>query len=351
MKNSNVELAAMLLVGCFCVKDRELSNEIDFEVHFAPNLLSAIYTAGELGYGRNPLLKYVDITAADRLLLQRSGNLIGFVDGDMGELIFPTYFLPCYLEVASAAQYNLYVVALKEAMQANRFDSFLKRYPVDFTDIFINGNRHFFFQCEADWKLHTEPLLPAYFKVLDVFTRYAAQYESSIWPADRQYLQQQACSFAGYIQQYHIVGGWEQLLGYPILGNHHIYLCRYNNIWADAASVCFYQNQLDGSGYQNMVVDIVSHEVGAHLLYREAWLGEELQQVREQHPEVLYAAYESLVMFYNQKVLDRRLTYDLDYYHGKEFLNIYDLLSNLQLSVVDMLRNAVEQMAPLWNLS
>ncbi|WP_156121643.1 hypothetical protein [Alistipes sp. ZOR0009] len=351
MKNSSVELAALLVTGCFCFKNRALPSGITFEVLFVPNFEAAIYTAGELGGSRNPRLRYVSMTASDRLLLQQASDLIGLSAEEFGVFAFPTYFLPCYLGISSAREYLSFIEALKQAMQSGCFDSFLQRYPVDFTDMFMRCHQRFFFQSREDWRQHTAPLLADYFAVLDVFSRYIAEYEQQIWPEHRRMLERRASALSHRFLSGGILTRWEHLLNRSVDGCLQFYLCRYNSYWLDATSVSFYQNVLDGEGDDNLVLEYVSHQVGAQLLHAAAWLGEELQQVREQHPEVFYAAYESLVMFFNQKVLDRGLTYDLDYYQGDEFVSLYNQIWYPQLSEVDMLRYAVEQMAPRWNLS
>lgn len=349
MKKIGLTLEILLLVVCLSFKNSALSNKVCFEVHFAPNFVSSIYSVGEVGFGKDPQLKYVDMTPSDKEVLQQSADLIRFGNGKSGAFVFATYFLPCYLDISTASEYAVFVADLKQALLANDFAPFLKRYPVDFTDVFMASKRSFFSQSSTDWEKKTKPLLERYFKVLDIFVKYAAPYESQFWPEDRSKLQERANHFNAYFEKENLIGKWEQLLGVPFGRDYRIYLCRHNSYGPDANSICFDRNIFNGFKYENMVVDFVSHEVGTHMLYKAAWLDDDLKVQRKENYEVFYAAFESLAMFYNAKILGKHLSYDMEYFRGAEFTEIYNNIYHPKMSTQELLRCGVEQMAPKWN--
>lgn len=324
------------------------SNKVRFEVHFAPNVISSIYSVGEIGFQKAPDLTYVDISASDKETLQQERKLIEFGNGDSGHFTFPAYFLPCYLDVSSAEEYKEYVSALKKALLANNFDEFLKRYPVNFKDVFMKENRSFFTQSKGDWEKYTKPSLEKFFKVLDIFAKYAAEYEQRFWNEDKRLLLEKASYFNAYFEKQDIIGKWEQLLGKSFNGDYRIYLCRHNSYGPDANSICFDRNIFCAFKYENRVIDFVSHEVGTHLFFEEAFLNDSLKKLRKDNYRVFYAAFESLAMFLNGKVMEKNVSYSLDNFRAKEFGEIYAKVYQPNISVEAMIREGVAQMSPRW---
>lgn len=324
------------------------SNKVRFEVHFAPNFISSIYSVGEIGFKKAPGLTYVDISTSDKETLQQERKLIEFGNGDSGHFTFPAYFLPCYLNVNSADEYKEYVSALKKALLANNFDQFLKRYPVNFEDVFMKENLSFFTQSKRDWETYTKPRLEQFFKVVDIFAKYASEYEQRFWNEDKHVLLEKANYFNAYFEKQDIIGKWEQLLGKNFNGDYRIYLCLHNSYGPDANSICFDRNIFCAMKYENRVIDFVSHEVGTHLFFEEAFLNDGLKNLRKDNYRVFYAAFESLAMFLNGKIMGKPVSYSLDNFRAKEFGEIYAKVYQPNVTVEAMIHEGVAQMSCRW---
>lgn len=343
-------LLLLLLAAPQLSKASTSANKVRFEVHFAPNFISSIYSVGEIGFLKSPELMYVDMSAADKKTLQKARELFEFGNGKCGRFTFPVYFLPCYYDISSAAEYKAYVSELKKALRTNSYKEFLKRYPVNFDDVFMKGESSFFNQSQKIWEKQTQPKLDELFEVLDIFAKYASEYEQRFWKDDKRSLEKKADFFNQYFEKEDIIGRWEQLLNKSFNGDYHIYLCRHNSYGPDANSICFDRNIFCAYKYENRVIDFVSHEVATHLFYEEAFLSDSLASLREQNEEVFYAATESLAMFLNGKLLGKKLSYEMKNFRGAEFCEIYEKAyqSNSTVSVEALLREGVSQMIPRW---
>lgn len=328
---------------------RASASRVVFEVHFAPNFISSIYSVGEVGFKRNPQLKYVNMSDSDRVFLQQNRQLFEFGDGQSGTFTFTTFFLPCYLNIGSAEEYARYSSTLKQALLKNDFKDFLVSYPINFSDVFLKNERVFFYLDSAKWEKYIKPNLELYFRVLDIFTKYAQEYEQLFWEEDRRLLEERADHFNACFNEWDVIGKWEKLLSKSFGSDYHISLCRHNSYGPDANSICFDCNVFNGFKKEEMVVDFVSHEVGTHLFYAEAMLNDSLKPVRDRHPQVFYAAFESLAMFYNRMVLCKPLSYSMKNFKGEAFGEVYKKIYHPEISVEEMLRQGVEQIVPGWD--
>jgi len=319
-------------------------SKVRFQAHFSSNYIASIYSLAEVVFGCDTLLRYVKMDSVDMQTLKKGRYLFQFGNGLSGELTYPTFFLPSYLGISSAKEYVAFVDDLKKGLQQNDFTAFLKKYPVDFSDKFLAGKRQFFARSNEEWSREVRPKLDEYFRVLNVFVKYAYEYERRFWKEDRRILQARADVLNQKFADEDIIARWEKLLGMRFNGDYHISLCRYNGDGPDANSLSFDRNLFYAGSDDGYLFDFISHEVGTHLLYEDAFSTDELKVLRDTHERPFYAGFETLAMFYNQQLLGRKLCYNLDFFKGNEYGAIYKNAYHQGIRAAELLRIGVELM-------
>ena len=171
---------------------------------------------------------------------------------------------------------------------------------------------------DEEWEKIVKPLMPEFRKVAQIFIDNIDGYEP-IWRQVEPVLRERAERWNDKFDKSNIVQDWERITGKTFMKDrYYIILCYANKNGPNANSLSYDMNVFYYGSSDGYIRDLVSHEVGTHLL------SELLFKLREFDP-VRYAALECLAMFYNLKVLkSERLSYTLSQFQCDKFLPLYD---------------------------
>ncbi len=116
------------------------------------------------------------------------------------------------------------------------------------------------------------------------------------------------------------------------------YACKYGpnaNTLSYDKNVFYYDYDLDHT------IQFISHETGTHILFQEYL---ELYHTHAYNPGDLYAAYESLLMWCNHKVLNTdTLSYGLPQFHDNYYHEIFDSHYTTGVSPLYLLKEALKK--------
>lgn len=195
--------------------------------------------------------------------------------------------------------------------------------------------------------IHTiKPLESIFNRIGEIYINNFYTYYNVIWPILSEKSQQLNEKIEnGLIER------WETVTGYKFLKDRYYVVLFYagkqgpswNNLSFDKNSV-FYNDE------EECMLDMISHELGIHVLLPH--LGELFNKYQQEisridvpdvYGNVAYNAFESLATFYNRKVLNRGTH---DFYEGHDmdkFLAIYSELYDDNLDPLNMYNEGVKR--------
>jgi hypothetical protein len=317
------------------------------------NYIVHMYTLADAGFhDENYIAKYGNfLTKADREFLRNNASLFSFSQQDRGPFAFALYFVPAQFNFKSRTDYKEYFNAWNKAIKTKSFK------PLEvYSDSGITEYQSLFAMNEKAWQENVLSLQPAFQRLGEIFTNNFEKYQKVIWPEVRPILAKKSCEINQQLLKLDIIPSWEKLTGYSLGDNSYcislFYAGRYGPSFNDTSSTkntAFYD--LD----QKHFIDMISHEVGIHILFTH--INKLVFQYQQEIPKienpyiygnVSYMASESLAAFYNQKVLKRN-AYDVYCINDPlAFAEIYERLYNQGLPPDEIYRQGVLEYISHW---
>ncbi len=291
-----------------------------FTYDFASNYILHVFAVARISYDSEYSNRYRQtMQTRDLEYLESHRYLLEFGPGRAGPLVPFSFFLPAYLGLRGMDDFERYYRLLISSMEVNDFSDFLREYHLDWEDPFLSANYKYLMleMSSREWEETIKPLIPRLKEVGKIFTRNIEGY-SEVWEYVKPILRGRAEVLGRRLDKQDIIGEWEKATGRVFLRDrYYILLCYANKNGPNAISLSYDKNIFYYGSPDEYIRDLVSHEVGTHILFT-LLNSEGLDQEG-------YAAFECLAAFLNLKILGKRsLSYSLSRFNCRKFLPIYE---------------------------
>lgn len=311
-----------------------------FTIRQGPNFLWHMLAVSRIGYDSEYADRFSETVSPGAVnTLRQCDSRLRFGNGNSGSLTGLFTSLPSWLRLETRADFVRYFEIVDRCFQEGSFGFLTTEYPAaDWADPFFRhlpGSR---FPQDPEDEASLRELRAAY---LDSFDAYA----SLVWPEARTAMVARTEELTAWYGARDYVSAWEKELTLVFAAPRFEFtLCYSNANGPDYNSLGYSSNLIYYGKPLAATWQFVSHEIGAHLM-------NELQsKARDEgalRPDCLYRAYESLVMFYNSRLLaPDKLEYDLppSFYH-RRLLALYSDLCREDLTSPILLRRGAEFLA------
>lgn len=302
----------------------EIEKPVVIRTSFAANYLWHLMAVAQISYSSEYATDYIHTVKPDDLkFLQEHADYIAFRDGNTGPFTWLLIFLPSYLELTDKAAFEEYFSLVTEGLTTLNFSALKQRYQqANWQDPFVEIASGIFYLSE-EYKEQVSQIMPVFEKFTKVITNNLDTYHTLVWEKAQSSMQSKKDILSAYFSKNDIIGKWEKKMGIPFEADRYdiilCYACKYG---PNANTLSYYKNVFYYGYDLDHTIQFISHETGTHILF-QAYL--ELYHTQEYDPGELYAAYESLLMWYNQKVLNTdTLSYGLPQFHDSYYHEIYD---------------------------
>jgi len=311
-------------MGCQGSKgNNSLSHKrIVFTYSYASNYTLHIFAVAKISYNSEYADLYRSIVRSQDLeYLESHKYLLEFGNGREGPFTGFCFFLPAYLDLKTKDDFVSYYRLLINSLEKHDFSPFLQRYSLDWRDPFLSAYYRIFMLeiSDEEWVKAVKPLIPEFKKVAQIFIENIDGYKP-VWRKVEPVLKERAEKLNRCFGKSDIIREWERITGKTFLKDkYYILLCYANENGPNANSLSYDKNVFYYGSSDDYIRDLVSHEVGTHLLFT-------LLSPEEGFDPTRYAALECLAMFFNRKVLgSKRLSYSLPpHFRCDKFLSLYD---------------------------
>ncbi|XMB86780.1 hypothetical protein RJG79_03025 [Mycoplasmatota bacterium WC44] len=301
-------------------------SKIHVSVNKTVNYIFHLQAVAKINYNNDYSEKYKNtVSEHDLLILQDSYEELTFGNGYAGIYVNLFIFSPCYI-INNSDELKIYFNLLKQAVEQNEYQVFYNKFKSHFDKL---ENWGFTVQGLRDniVKLNEKHKINA-MKLADVFINNYERYEP-VWVSEKAKIKEKAKILNVMICKLDFIKKWEKYTNLKFkLTPYHIILCSSISDGSNANSLGYDKNVFCSYGDNEEIIHFISHEVGTHILVDELvnlWSSLGDTSSDENTPSFLYAAYENLIQYYNQKVLsDYDLKYTLgDNYNSDKFHEIY----------------------------
>lgn len=293
------------------------AKSVTFSTRLGPNFLWHVLAVAKIGYESDYAERYRHTLPPRSLeILRANAAMLRFGNGSSGAMTGFFAFLPAWLHLESKSDFVDYFARALQSLQEGSFAALIGEFPdVDWTD---RGWAHL-----SGLRFRPDPEGDSIFAALS--DAYLAAYDSFVdivWPEASIAMLPRCHELNEWFESHDYVAAWERELGIPFaVPSYEIVLCYSNLNGPDYNSLGYSGNLFYYDKPFERTWQFASHEIGTHLLFdvladASARLGVE--------PSALHRPFESLAMFYNQRVLGTmNLAYDLPTCNGTAFLSFY----------------------------
>lgn len=321
----------------------DIEKPIVIRTSFAANYLWHLMAVAQISYTSEYATDYMHTVQPDDLeFLQEHATYIAFRDGNTGPFTWLLIFLPSYLELTDKAAFEEYFSLVTQGLATLNFSALKQRYQqANWQDPFVEIASGIFYVSE-EYKERVSQVMPVFEKFTKVITNNLETYHTLVWQKAQSSMQSTKDTLSAYFSQNDIIGNWEKKMGTSFEADRYdiilCYACKYGpnaNTLSYDKNVFYYDYELDHT------TQFISHETGTHILFHEYL---ELYHTQEYDSVDLYAAYESLLMWYNHKVLNTdTLSYRLSQFHDTYYHEIYDRHYTPGVSPLYLLEKALKK--------
>ncbi len=323
-----------------------MEKKIIIKTEFGANYVWHILAVSKTGYNSEYADIYKDsIFPEDLEFLEKNKKLIKFGEGESGVLTGIIVFLPAFLNLKNEKEFKEYYFFVKKSLKEKNWEYFIKRYERRLKD-FMNFLKNSF---DESFPLKViGKYLGKIEKFEEIFLRNLGNYKR-LWKGIKPELEEKAKNLNRYFKDKNLIHKWEKITGLKFESNKfEVILCYSNKNGPDANSLSYSKVIFYYAKPKKWMKDFISHEVGTHILIRV--LREFSPKSREEWKR-LFFAYEVLSMFYNKKVLRKKLIYSLSNFEEKKFLSLYNRIYHKNSSPFDLLKSAFSKISFLSEVS
>jgi hypothetical protein len=314
-------------------------------VEEGPNYIFHLMAVARNGFNSDYAETYKDAVPSDDIaFLTQKRELLSFGAGSGGELVDIIIFLPSYFNLETEDSLRDYFRLLESALDSGDFRLFFQKYGshLEKLKLWLFFEEEFYGKWQ-EYLISKNKFRQDIAQIRSLVLRNHSVYDKRVWPVEREKLIVIAREINDYFGSDDYISRWETLTGETFKFNEYqIVLCSAikNGPNADSLGydrvVFYHDNPFDKT------VQFICHEIGTHILIS---LLREIYNRDKFDPALVYAAFETLAMYYNTIVLRKdNLAYNLPDFHEKEFLSIYrDLChKNPRIGPRDLLINGIE---------
>jgi hypothetical protein len=309
-----------------------------FTTRLVPNFLWHMLAVAKIGYDSDYSDKWRHtISEQDLLLLQSHRPLLKFGEGSGGALSAFFAMLPAWLPLETQSDLRNYFTALDRTLQARSLQPIADSFPqADWTDRFLREDL-----AHWDFPDDTSFLRSASSDIASMYLRHFDRYLTDIWPTALPSLESRARQLQEHFDRTDYIAAWENLLGLTFASpQYEMVVCFANKTGPDfnslgySGNLCYYDKPFDKTW------QFVSHEIGTHLMIDSLF---RLSAEPGIDFRKLYAAFETLAMFFNRRLLKvDQLAYQIPQFDDTRHLELYDRIYRDGISPDQMLRMALE---------
>lgn len=309
-----------------------------FSLRPVPNFLWHMLAVGKIGYNSEyaELWRHT-VSEADLALLDSHRALLKFGEGEGGALAAFFAMLPAWLPINTLGELRIYFEALDRTLEKRSLRPISEAFPqADWKDRMLAEDL-----VSMDFPSNVEELRVISRELGAVYLQCFGRYESEVWPVAVEAMRGRASELTLHFTRRDFIAEWEQMLGLGFAARQYeIVLCYANKNGPDYNSIgycgnlCYYDKPFDRTW------QFVSHEVGTHLMIDTL-----LKLAKEPNVNFrkLYAAFETLAMFFNRRLLGvAELAYNIPQFDDRRHLELYSRIYNDQMSPEQMIRAALK---------
>lgn len=311
---------------------------VTFSTRLIPNFLWHMLAMGKVGYNSEYTEKFHS-TIANRAyeLLDQHRALLKFGEGEGGELAAFFTMFPAFLPLSTREDLAAYFAALDRALLTKSLDPLIGAFPrANWSDHLLSHDiKTYQFSSNSNQLAATaRDLGEAYLNCVEA-------YQAEVWPIALSALQQRAGELTEHFCQRDYIAQWEDLLGMSFAAPlYDITLCYANKNGPDYNSLGYGGNLIYYDKPLEKTYQFISHEIGTHLMI-DTFL--KLSQEPGIDFRRLYAAYETLAMFFNRQLLAiSELAYQIPQFDDKRHLKKYEQVYQPGKSPEEMIRSVLE---------
>lgn len=323
----------------------EGGKQVYIGVELGVNYVAHIYTLAGAGFrDEDYIKKYGDaIPPEDREYLQNHSQYMSFAEFDHATFAMQLFFVPSYFNLKTRRDFEEYFQAWKEATE--------KKSPLPlekYRSYFYDYNE--MFKADKDeWDKILE-VVPIFDRIGEIYMNNIEHYSKNIWPEIEPKLLKKSQELNEKIED-GLVEKWESVTGYKFKKDKYCVVLFY----AGADGPSFNNLSLDkNTAYYGLdeqyMLDMISHELGIHILLPHLW--DLVEKYRKEIPRInvpniygniSYMALESLASFYNKKVLPGETMDTFSHLDFDKFYNIYSQLYAANLEPRNMYKEGVKR--------
>jgi hypothetical protein len=309
-----------------------------FTLRLVPNFLWHMLAVGKIGYDSDYAEWWRHTVAEDDLLLLDSHRaLLKFGEGEGGELAAFFAMLPAWLPIKSLDELRIYFEALDRTLEERSLRPISAAFPqADWNDRMLAEDL-----VSMDFPPNTEELRVISKELGAVYLRCFGRYETEVWPLAVDAMRGRASELSLHFAHRDFIAEWEQMLGLGFAGQRYeIVLCYANKNGPDYNSLGYCGNLCYYDKLYERTWQFVSHEIGTHLMIDTLL---KLSKEPGINFRKLYAAFETLAMFCNRRLLGvTALAYDIPQFDDRRHLELYSRIYTDQMTPEQMIRAALE---------
>lgn len=342
-----------LILACIILQSSNLSgsgqplNQIEKPIKittsFAPNYLWHLMAAAQISYSSEYATRYKHtIDPADLAFLKEHAPFLAFGEGNSGPFTWLLIFLPSYLDLTDKDEFEEYFSLVIKGLNTFDFTDLQQRYTqANWKDPFIEISSGIFY-LPQEYHERVREITPLFKKFVQVILNNINNYQNQVWDQAQKSMQHNKDTLSRYFAANDIVKRWEDAMHKPFEADYYeiilCYACQYGpnaNSLSYDKNVFYYDYSLDHT------IEFISHETGIRILFQQYL---KLYEEDLYDPGELYAAYESLLMWYNKKVLNnQQLSYRLMQFRDEHFHQIYDSYYTPEASPLFLLETALQK--------
>ena len=306
---------------------------------FGPNFIWHMLAVARISYDSNYANKYQSsVYPHDLAFLKYNGWLLWIDTGEPSPLANSFVFLPAWLKLETRGEFREYFNIVRRVLISGDTNPIIKRYSeADWSDPIMKHVRQGIdFPDDADQNFHD-----LFRRTAEIFMNSVNLYREQVWPEAKKSMAQRLQELSDFVARNDLIAKWEQFLGITFKARiYEFVLCFANKGGPDANSIGYSSNLFYYDKPLEQTCQLLSHEIGTHLLMETLFELISTEQYDRQH---LYAAFECLSKFYNRIILGTDdLVYPLTNMNEEHIVPFYEKVYSSGMSHHDLLIQAVE---------
>lgn len=325
---------------------KKTSREVFFDVELGVNYVTHLYTLAKAGFDDVEYVKQYEtmIPRVSLDYLRSHAKLLSFHGRDHGPFAERLYFTPAYFNLDTQEKLAEYFTAWSQAVHLKSHLPFKKYslYPEYLPGFFTVDNQ--------TWEEQILPLDKIFMKIAQIYIDNMNAYKKEVWPKISPILIKRSELLNPRIKP-GLIEKWEECTGVEFEKEQYkvvLYFAgkhgpSWNNLSIDKNSAFYNHNQEE-------MVAMISHEIGIHLLL--PYLQKKIQYFENTLPRInkpgiygliSYMGFESLVAFYNERILGTEFSTGRDANDYPLFQAIFNDLAREDMSPLDMYTQGIER--------